>query len=249
MFRKFLMDWKDRRAESEMAKHPVLRAVIDNTHARLAESPQAIGWPALPEEREALLRQCTEEIRDALAQPIPVQAIRLKAFAHMQAAARCDLLVMQPETLPFKRFLSGELGSRIHELEEKSHGLADLFGSSNAPPENLAEKRAFLLARHWRLHLQLTNFDIARTVLGDWHRDPTRDWFRPAYVSACIFREDVYRGELGVAGLIEPAKAMYCSAWVEFAEAGEQHLRAVWEDGWQELFGEPSPFAGWDGSA
>jgi hypothetical protein len=174
-------------------------------------------------------------VRAAMAEPIPIAAVRRALFALMPQAARVAVVAMTPDSRPFPLFLSGELGGRLAELRACDSGLSAMLGDAG-PAACLAE-----------LRLHLAAFDAARRALGDCDPDPRRDWLAPAWISACIFREDVYRGALGLPGLLPPAQAMYCSGWHELAEAGERDLRALWEAGWQEAFGMPSPFGGWEG--
>jgi hypothetical protein len=155
----------------------------------------------------------------------------------MPQAARVAVVAMTPAERPIPFFLSGELGGHLADLRARDPGLAALIGDGG--PAACLDS----------FGLRLAALDAARRALGDCDADPRRDWLAPAWVSACIFREDVYRGELGLPGLLPPAQAMYCSGWHELAEAGERHLRQLWETGWQEMFGAPSPFSGWDGGA
>ncbi|NJD26418.1 MAG: hypothetical protein FIB06_13560 [Betaproteobacteria bacterium] len=173
--------------------------------------------------------------RVALANPLPVRAVRQALFTLMPVAARVAVVATMPAGRPFPSLLSGELAGRSAELCARDPVLAAVLGDA-APEACLAGFRRRLAA-----------FDKARRALGDCDADSSRDWLVPAWLSACIFREDAYRGELGLPGLLPPAQAMYCSGWHELAEAGERDLRALWEAGWQEAFGTPSPFGGWDG--
>lgn len=179
--------------------------------------------------------QAWQAVRSALAEQHPILAVRRALFALMPLAARVAVVSMTPDKRPVPSLLSGQLGDRLAELRACDPVLAAVLGDAG-PEACLAGFRQRLAA-----------FDKARRMLGDCDADPVRDWLAPAWVSACVFREDVYRGELGLPGLLPPAQAMYCSGWHELAEAGERDLRALWEAGWQEAFGTSSPFSGWGG--
>lgn len=87
-----------------------------------------------------------------------------------------------------------------------------------------------------------------RCSVDDWYKDKTKDWFRPCYISFCIWLEDGYRQKLGLPSIIQgeqaDMKAIMYSTWMNRAEEGHKELRLVWEKSWQDIFHAPSQFDG-----
>jgi hypothetical protein len=95
------------------------------------------------------------------------------------------------------------------------------------------------------LNLPFLVFGTIRIVLNDYDRDPTKDWFRPLYISYQIHVEDSYRWKLGMPGALEDrVEAVAYSAFPSLVLGDYKNPREEWERRWVASFNKPSPFAG-----
>jgi len=239
-----IASWKARRADRELERHPVYGPVLRYARAILSDGSQGIGKMWTEPGKEKLLHSLRSDMALALTEPNPVQAVRMRTIEFMLEAAKFDLLVMRPPT-PFKG-LSGELESRIPELAKSDKELETFFYSIDPTPTAFDDMRGAVLGRYWGMHLYMNSYNQARIALGDWHPDRKKDWFRPCYISLCIWQESLYRGQLGLPPVIEgemqDMKAIMHGTWVKLADEGHKELRLDWEKTWRDAFKEPSPY-------
>lgn len=244
MFGKLIDNYKARRAIKNIEQHPVLGAVLCHLREVVNDRSEGIGKHWSDDGKQQLVSQILAEVEQQLMQPNPVQAIRMRLIEFMLLAASFDVLVMQPPT----RFIgiSGELKQYIPQLRKVDQDLETFFYGLDEQLESFDEMWDAILARYWVVHLHMSAFNIARVSIGDYHSDRLKDWFRPCYVSFCIWQENNYRVKLGLPPALEgpmaDLKAIMYSAWIHRAQEGHKELRLEWERSWQEAFEENSPF-------
>ena len=246
MFSKLVDNWKARKAVKNLEQHPVYSLVLRQLRERLNDTSNGIGKHYSEEGKLRLMQKILTDIEQALAQPNPVQAVRMRFIDFMLSASKLDVLVMQLPT-PFK-YLSGALKPMIPELASKDKELEELFDGLNASPESFDDMWDAVLMRYWIMHLYMSCYNRVRMALDVYHSNLNKDWFKVAYISFCIWHEHGYRQLLGLPSLIEGEnsnlKAVMFSTWINRAEEGHMQLRLAWEKSWEECFNEPNPFSG-----
>jgi hypothetical protein len=227
----------------ENAREALCAIVNDPKHRNFS------GWDVAV--REHCVSDVVEDIEQQLAEPDPVQAIRMRLIEHMTTAARFDVLVM-PAPTPLKPTplagISGELTDYILPLRNADREFANFFSELTDPCESVEQMKQVLLMRYWIAHLFLHGFGFARLALNDYEADAAADWFRPCYYSLRIHREHSYRMALGLPAAIEgpdpDRRVLIHLGWLSLALEGHKDLRAAWEIFWTLAFNEPSPYEG-----
>jgi len=83
---------------------------------------------------------------------------------------------------------------------------------------------------------QLNGLNLIRATFAD-GVDSTRDWFRPLMVSTMIFKEDYYRGEIGMPTLLGDNESFRHLAFGALAQREKDPLKA-----WEAEFGVRHPY-------
>ncbi|WP_175836174.1 hypothetical protein [Burkholderia multivorans] len=246
MFKRIAEGWKARQIAKAIDGHPVLGKVLSHLRDVLNDTSQGLGKHFSEAGKEHLVTECLADIDRQLSQPNPALAVRMRLLEFMILSAQFDVLVMQPPT-PFEG-LSGELRPHIPTLKESDKDLREFFYGLDSPVTSPDDMWDAVLFRYWVMNLYVNAYNIARIVLQDFHTDKTKDWLRPCYISLCIWQENSYRQCLGLPAVIpgdDPAiRAIGHSVWMNLAQQGHQHLRLEWENAWEDMFKEPSPYAG-----
>jgi hypothetical protein len=244
MFENIFRKWKLRNATRSLETHPILGDVMRHLRTVLNDKSQGIGKHWSAEGKEKLISGIISDINQQLAMPNPMQAARMRTIEFMILSAKFDVLVMQKPT-PSNE-LSGELKPHIPNLAKIDNELEQLFSETNAT--SFDEMWDAILGRYWVMHLYMHTYNVVRRGLNDWQEDRTKDWFRPCYISLCIWQENKYRQELGlpltIEGSMADLKSVAHSSWIFRADEGHTNLRQVWEKNWEEAFKELSPYAG-----
>jgi hypothetical protein len=246
VFKKLADAWRARVLVKQVEKHPVSGLVLSHLRNVLNDRSQGLGQHWSEEGKQKLVGDLLADIDQQLLQPDPTLAVRMRTIEFMLLASSFDVLVMQHPS----KFsgISGELKLHIPKLATLNTDLREFFYSMDPTPTEFNDMWDAVLLRYWVLHLYMSSYQVARVALGDYHSDATKDWFRPCYMSFCIWHENTYRQELGlpsvVAGDQPDLRAIMHSTWMNRAQEGHKELRLVWEDSWIEIFHEPSPFAG-----
>jgi hypothetical protein len=246
MFKKIAEGWKARQSVSTIEKHPILGAVLTQLRAVLNDKSQGLGKHFSDEGKQRLLMECLGDIDGQLSQPNPAHAVRIRLIEFLLLSAQFDVLIMQPPT-PFQG-LSGELRPHIPALKDSDKNLSEFFYGLDNPVSSLDDMWDAVLMRYWVMNLYVNAYNNARVALKDYHSDKTKDWLRPCYISLCIWQEDTYRQGLGLPSVIPSdnpqLRALGHSVWINLAQAGHEHLRLAWDNAWEDMFKEPSPYAG-----
>jgi hypothetical protein len=246
MFRKLLENWNAKKAVKQVEHHPVLGNVLASLRETVNDTTQGIGKHWSEEGKQKLIIECLTDVEKTILQPNPVQAVRLRATELMIITAQFDVLIMQPPTQHM--YLSGELKLKIQELAKVDKGLKEFFYSIDPTPVSFNDMQDAVVFQYWKGHAYLCAYNQARCALNDFHKDLTKDWFRACYLSFCIWQEAAYRQELGMPSVIEgrspELKAIMFSSWRDRVEEGVAELRLAWEESWESVFEEPSPFTG-----
>jgi len=246
MLQKLVERWKARGVVKALERHPIHGAVLINVRAILNDRTVGLGKHWTDEGKQTLISNVIVGLDACLAQPNPAQSVRMRLIELTLLAARFQVLVLEP---PVKvRGLSGELRGSISSLRRLNKDLEAFFYGLDEPAETEADMWDAVLMRYWVLNLYMNAYNTARIALGDYHADPTKDWFTACYASFCIWQEYIYRNELGLPPVVDGEKpdlrAIVHSTWFQRAEEGHKELRLAWERSWREAFSEPSPFDG-----
>jgi hypothetical protein len=193
------------------------------------------------EEKDRLIFDCLVDIEKTLFEKDKIKAVRLKIMNLMLACAEMDVLLMKKPTL--HELLSGELEGRIIELFAVSEPLQQLFTPVLSNPISIEDLKNEIKHRYLQNHFYLSAYNTVRVVLKDFIDDPRKDWYRPCYISFCIWQEDLYRSQLKMPLLNKnQGKIIALSGWASIAEEGSADLRETFETKWRNCFNEPSPF-------
>lgn len=238
--------WQGRTLVKKLEQHPVHGPVLVNLRTVINDKSQGIGKYWSDAGKQGLVSKVLTDLDAQLSQPDPVQRVRMRLIEFMMLAASFQVLVLQP---PSKvDGISGELKPAIPELAKVDKDLEAFFYGLDDPVHGFDEMWDAVLGRYWVLNLFMNSFNTARIMLGDWHTDRAKDWFKPCYASFCIWHENQYRGKLGlppvISGRDPDLRAIMHSTWLQRAEEGHRELRLAWERTWEEAFEEQSPFAG-----
>jgi hypothetical protein len=143
--------------------------------------------------------------------------------------------------------VTGELKASLPELVKVDNELEAFFYGLDETPTTPSDTWDAVVMRYWVLHLYMDTYNLVRIALGDWHKEKQKDWFRPCYISLCIWQESQYRQKLGmppaISGTNPDRKALMHSTWINRLEEGHKEVRLAWEKSWTEVFHEPSPYA------
>lgn len=234
-----------KKATQQVEKYGLIN-FVENNQRDLLNNPEFGISKWTQQGKEELLQKCLADVQQELNKPDPKQAVRMRCFSIFIEAARYDVLVQQPPT--GCKYLLGELKEFIPELAIKDSDLSNFFYSFEKSPSTFDEMWDLVITRYWILYFHQSAFNIVRFKLGDMHTDPTKDWFRVAYQSLCIYQEYQYRKILGLSSNIDGSnadlKSIIYSTWINRAEEGHQNLRKVWEESWVDCFKNASPYSG-----
>lgn len=248
MFGKLIEKHKAKKALKALQEHPVFSEVLHYSNHIMQDTSNGLGKHFSPETKAEIVQQILAEMELLLGQPDPIKAFRLRSLEYMMCSAQFDVLIMQPDTVAFE-MLSGELKPHLVQLAQKHKALEEYIYGLNRTPVTQDELYDTFLMRYWVMHFRMSCYNFARRALGDFHKDMTKDWFRAAYISMCIWQEEDYRKTLGLPSLIgedfnDSLKMIMFSSWIQRTEEGHQELRLAWERSWQDVFKEPSPLQG-----
>lgn len=239
---------------------PIYGAAVDLLNSVLDNPDEPFFSKISAEEREELRSGFLASVRNALATENPVATVRNRFGNLICMVANFNVIIATGEYLMFEG-ISGELRSRVSEIAEKDEALKEYFNGLTIPPNTPTEMIQELTNCVYVRNLQMTTYGAVRIALGDYDEDRTKDWARPFIISQQIFMEWNYRKSLGMPSNIpgddkdapfdyerpfEPSfyKALMHSRWPEIISAGHKHPRLIWEQEWESMIGEPSPFTG-----
>jgi hypothetical protein len=252
MFRKLVGLYREAQVLKGVKEHPVLGPVFHHVRDVLADNTKGVGKYWTDDSKNSLLNKILAEVRVSLTHANPKYCVRRKTFDFMCETATCQVLVVPPKPeadesgLRSQEGITGELKARIPELVERDNQLGELFSCLDEPVTTFDEMFNVVLLRYCVSHLWLGAFHVARCALKDYHDDPSKDWYRPCFVSQCICRESSYRKALGLSsalsGSLPDIRALMHSHWLDLIESGVQELRLEWENSWTATFHEPSPY-------
>jgi hypothetical protein len=252
--RRFADYWKARRMLCTMEAHPVLGPVLAYLRQQQSDATRENIWVAVGGFHGPLALELLRDIEQAVHRsPNPVQGVRRRLFDLMHEAAKYQVLIMdrRPEAqdgLPFYDGVSGQLKALIPDLAKVDEGLQSYFYRLSPSPQTAEEMFKAVYAQHAKLNTWVNAFNVARFTLRDFHADARKDWFKPCYVSLCIWHDSLYRQALKMPSALtaESAarmdlKVLAHSLWLQVLESSSTEPRLDWERKWTELFGEPSP--------
>lgn len=241
---------KAKKAAKALEKHPVLGAVLKHLRTSLAAQP--LGDDKSEAGQLTLCMNILRDVEQSINVAEPIQETRLRAFHMMNETAMLAVLIIPPPPATDNSGLrhydgvSGELKDYIPRLADAENELRDFFRRMKPTPVTRDTMVAAITTRHDIRNLVLSSYNIARCKLGDYKKDPTRDWFKPCYISQCIHKEHVYRQKLGlppsILGKYADLRALTHSSWSLRIQDGVKDLRGEWEKTWNETFHEPSPY-------
>jgi hypothetical protein len=253
MLSNLIIRWKSHRELAEIRSHPVLGPISEFARRTFANPEDYLS--AVPDaNKTAATINVINGIREALAEPDPILAVRKRLATVVDDGVRYGVLVTTPEHSTFDG-ISGELKPRITDLAKIDERLQTYFRALERPPVTEEEMLAALYnIVHYR-RFEMQAYDMVRRILGDHDPDKQFDWFRPFLISQSIFVEYLYRLELGMSsniigdhhdGTMRPgfARHQVFGSWPEILWSSEKSPRLVWENRWRSTFGEPSAFAG-----
>lgn len=246
MFKNLINAYRARKDIKKLEAHPIYGAVLMTLRERLNDTSQGIGKHWSEEAKPRVISDILKDIDQRLAQPNPVQAVRMRLIELTLMTAGFEVLLMEKPP-PFEG-ISGELKEHIPLLAKLNSELGKFFYSLDGTMTKFNDQWDACLAGYWIQHLYMSAYNIVRAGLNDYHRDQKKDWFKACYLSFCIWQEQKYRTDLGLPTVIpgttpEMRARAHCS-WIDRAEEGHTELRFVWEKSWQVAFNEPSPFEG-----
>jgi hypothetical protein len=204
MFKTLGSFYRDLRTLRQITRHPILGSVFFNIRDTLSDTSKALGKNASDEYKQSLFDKALTEVQRAIAQPNPVQGVRLRLLDLILQTAAYQVLVIPPrpelDETGLRAFegITGELKRRIPDLACKDEHLKELFYAHDEPVSEFDEMFDVILFHYWSSHLFLSAFHVARCALKDYHNDPHKDWYRPCFISQCIWQESRYRDVLGL---------------------------------------------------
>ena len=252
MFRTLVGSYKEIRTLKKITGHPVLGPVFHDLRETLNDTSKGLGKYASVDDKTSLYDKVLTQVQGAIALPDPTRGVRLKLIEIMMQTAAYQVLVIPPrpelDESGLRSFegITGELKSRIPELAEKDDHLKELFYSLDNTAKDIKDMVDAILLQYWTSSLYLSAFHVARCALKDYHNDPYQDWYRPCFISQCIWMESNYRNTLGLpsalCGSLPEIRALLHASWFKLIEGGVQELRLAWEESWTAAFHEPSPY-------
>jgi len=253
MFNKLIEIWKTREAIKETKANPILGAVLVHLRDVFNDKSKGLGKYWSEDGKARLTNQILTDIQEALSQPNPVQATRMRILALMLETAKFQVLVIPPspesDSTGIRDYegVTGELKASIPELVKEDDELEEFFYGLDETPTTPSDMWDVVLRRYWVLHLYMNTYNLVRIALDDWHKEEKKDWFLPCYISMCIWQEDQYRKKLGMPSAISGDhpdwKALMHSTWKNRLEEGDKEVRLAWEKSWTDVFNEPSPYS------
>jgi len=220
--------------------HLILGPALITMRELAYDSDRGIG---LYEEelKDRLIYDCLVEIEKTLFEEDKIKSVRLKIIDLMLNCAEMEVLIMKPPTM--HKLLSGELGGKIIEILKVSDSMKKIFNSEFSTTISFEELKSEITNRYFQYHFYVSAFNTVRISLKDFDRDLKKDWFRPCYISFCIWQEDNIRSALSMPKLIDnQLKAIVFSSWLSVANENPIDLREAFEAKWNNVFNEPSPF-------
>lgn len=249
---KWFTDWRDTRRTAKLIHdNPILGATLDSAAKTLNDKSAGLGKYLSDSEKANLLERVAKETLLIISSDNPVQAARLKLGDWVCNTALLEVLVLDENTgwkfLLSVKGISGELKSHLLELSKVNEDLSKLvFHMKGAVTQD--HLRDVLMFRYWESHLFMQAFNVVRLRLGDMSLSKATDWFKPFFISMCIFAESIYRDELGLPSAFdgkERVSPLAHSTWMNLIEKGEKELRWAWERQWESDFHlGASPYAG-----
>ncbi len=249
---KWFKDLRDTKRTSRLIReNPILGAALASASKTLNDKSAGLGKYLSDSEKASLLERIAKETLEIISSNNPTQATRLKLGDWVCNTASLEVLVLDQNTgwnlLLSVKGISGELKNHLIELSKVNENINKIVFhlSSEITPDRL---RDTLLFRYWESHLFMQAFNVVRLGLSDISSNKAADWFKPFFISMCIFAESGYRNDLhlpsafGEKDLLSP---LAHSTWINLIEKGEKELRWAWERQWESEFHlGTSPYAG-----
>lgn len=132
MFGKLIENWKVKKVVKDLEQYPIYGLVLKLFRETLSDTSNGLGKNYSEDGKPELMQKVLADIEQVLAQPNPVQAVRMRTIEFMLLAAKFDVLVMQPPT-PFK-YLLGEFKPKIPELAKLDKELEEYFYGLDPTP-------------------------------------------------------------------------------------------------------------------
>lgn len=253
MISKLLAFLKTRKALKELKESPIYSATLSYLQKELNDKSKGIGKYWDEEGKGRIIQNILSDIEETLAQENPTQAVRMRIINLIAETAKFQVLIIPPAPeidqagLRDYEGITGELKENIPRLAKTNKDLEEFFYSLEETPTSPGDMYDFILMRYWYLHLSLHAYNQVRITLGDYHKDHHKDWFRPCYISMCIWQESLYRQELGmpyaIRGTNPDWQALMHSTWINRIEEGHKEPLLEWERSWIDVFNKPSPYA------
>ena len=256
MIREIVGFWKASRTfNNKVQAHPILGPALQYILSVLNNTAGGLGKYWSQDGKARLLTEILVDVERTIAGPDPVQSVRQELLDKIAATAKLEVLILSPDDPAAATWLleyegiTGELKACIPELAGLDGSLREcIYASSVGTLSSFDDFWNVVLVQYWGCHLYMSAYNIARCTLGDYHRDPQKDWYMPCYVSLCIWQEQYYRGLLRMpSALFGPdsdLKALFHMAtWRGRLLDGTREPRLAWESEWVKAFHQPSPHA------
>jgi hypothetical protein len=193
------------------------------------------------EEKDKLIYDVLVDIEKKLFAEDKVNAVRLRLIDLMFACAEMNVLIMKHPTM--HKFLSGELEDKVLDLFYADDSFQKIFVDELSKPVTFEDLKNEITNRYLVHHFYMSAYNTVRVILKDYDDDLKNDWFRPCFLSFCIWQEDRFRSKLGLPLMVDnPLKTIAFSGWSSVVKENPIDLRKSFEQKWMNCFDEPSPF-------